>query len=296
MFALIASLALAGVLLAAAGLKLADPPGTRAALATYGLTGLGARLAWMGIISFELAISICVVLGISLAAYLGAGLLAAFALAQLTVMARGKTGAPCACFGAAGRVSQASFTRTLLLAAAFAALPLVPRGPLDAVSWLGVGLAVTFAGLVGLGVVVLSLARELGALKLRLGPEGALEIAHEGPEIGARTKLVEAFAADRLAPEQLALAVFTSEGCGLCRALAPAVVQMGREPEIALRTFDERFDADAWAIADVPGSPFAVAVAPDGTVLAKGTFNSGGQLESVIAAALRRRREQAAHA
>ena len=39
-------------------------------------------------------------------------------------------------------------------------------------------------------------------------------------------------------------------------------------------TFDEVRDADAWAAADVPGSPFAVALDADGTVLAKGTFNT----------------------
>ena len=56
-----------------------------------------------------------------------------------------------------------------------------------------------------------------------------------------------------------------------------------------LRRFDEVEDADAWALADVPGSPFAVALGADGVVLAKGTFNSGAQLESVLAAAERRR-------
>ena len=58
---------------------------------------------------------------------------------------------------------------------------------------------------------------------------------------------------------------------------------------MALRRFDEVRDADAWAAADVPGSPFAVALDADGTVLAKGTFNTGSQLESVLAAAERRR-------
>ena len=37
----------------------------------------------------------------------------------------------------------------------------------------------------------------------------------------------------------------------------------------------------------MPGSPFAVALDADGTVLAKGTFNTGAQLESVLAAAER---------
>jgi hypothetical protein len=58
---------------------------------------------------------------------------------------------------------------------------------------------------------------------------------------------------------------------------------------VLVRRFDEAADAEAWALADVPGSPFAVAVGADGTVLAKGTFNSGAQLETVLAAAERRR-------
>jgi hypothetical protein len=58
---------------------------------------------------------------------------------------------------------------------------------------------------------------------------------------------------------------------------------------VLVRRFDEVADAGAWALADVPGSPFAVAVGADGTVLAKGTFNSGAQLETVLAAAERRR-------
>ena len=83
--------------------------------------------------------------------------------------------------------------------------------------------------------------------------------------------------------------MFSSDGCGLCRALEPAVAAFGRDPRVELRTFDEVRDAGAWAAADVPGSPFAVALDADGTVLAKGTFNTGAQLESVLAAAERRR-------
>ena len=91
----------------------------------------------------------------------------------------------------------------------------------------------------------------------------------------------------RLTPGRIGLAVFSSEGCGLCRALEPAVDAFGRDPRVALRRFDEVGDAGAWAAADVPGSPFAVALDADGTVLAKGTFNTGAQLESVLAAAER---------
>jgi hypothetical protein len=38
----------------------------------------------------------------------------------------------------------------------------------------------------------------------------------------------------------------------------------------------------------IPGSPFAVALGRDGAVRAKGTFNSYGQLESILATAERR--------
>jgi hypothetical protein len=58
---------------------------------------------------------------------------------------------------------------------------------------------------------------------------------------------------------------------------------------VELREFDEVRDADIWTAADVPGSPFAVALDTDGTVLAKGTFNTGAQLESVLGSAERRR-------
>ena len=114
-------------------------------------------------------------------------------------------------------------------------------------------------------------------LRLSLDPRGALEVAHEGPEVGARSALAERFG-DELAPGRIGLAVFSSEGCQMCRALAPAVAAFGRDPRVVLRDFDEVRDADAWAVADVPGSPFAVALDADGTVLAKGTFNTGAQL------------------
>ena len=137
-----------------------------------------------------------------------------------------------------------------------------------------------------LGIAVLALAREVGMLRLSLDPRGALEIAHEGPEIGARSALAEHF---ELHAGRIALAVFSSEGCQMCRALAPAVASFGRDPRVELREFDEVRDADAWTAADIPGSPFAVALDADGTVLAKGTFNTAGQLESVLGAAERRR-------
>jgi hypothetical protein len=90
---------------------------------------------------------------------------------------------------------------------------------------------------------------------------------------------------------RLGLAVFSSEGCRLCQALAPAVESVANDPRVAVATFDEVADAELWRSLAIPGSPFALALDEDGTVLAKGTFNNLAQLESVLATAERRRAE-----
>jgi hypothetical protein len=285
MVSVVACLVLGLVLLASALLKLADREGTQAALGTYGIRS-GARAVWAALVAVEAALGVAVAAGSDAGAYAGAGLLGLFAVAQVVALATGRAGAPCACFGARGQVSDASVGRALLLAAALAALPQLPRSEPNTEQWLGLGLTVALIGLVALAIAVLALAREVGVLRLAVDPRGALEVAHEGPEVGARTALAERF---ELVPGRIGLAVFSSEGCQMCRALAPAVAAFGRHPRVALLEFDEVRDADAWALADVPGSPFAVALDADGTVLAKGTFNTGAQLESVLAAAERRR-------
>jgi len=289
MLSVVASLILALVLLVSAGLKLAGGPEARAALATYGIRGEPwAGVVWAALAAVEAGLAVGVAVGSAGAAYAAALLLAGFAVAQAVVLLQGRAGAPCACFGARGRVSQVSLGRAALLASAFAILPQLPRGAPSTEGWLAIGLGAALLGLVALGVAVLALAREVGALKLALGPQGALEIPHEGPEVGGRTALAERFGAE-LGDGRIGLAVFTSEGCRICRALEPAVGAFARDPHVAVRRFDEVEDAEAWALADVPGSPFAVALGADGIVLAKGTFNSGAQLESVLATAERRR-------
>jgi hypothetical protein len=85
----------------------------------------------------------------------------------------------------------------------------------------------------------------------------------------------------------LAVAVFTSPGCALCQALEPSLRLVSNDPEVELELFDEETDPDAWAALAVPGSPYAVVLGRDGVVLAKGTFNSLFQLESLLAHATR---------
>ena len=75
--------------------------------------------------------------------------------------------------------------------------------------------------------------------------------------------------------------------CSLCAALEPSLRLLANDPGVELQLFDEEADPDAWAALAVPGSPYAVVLAPDGEVLAKGTFNSLFQLESLLAHATR---------
>jgi hypothetical protein len=285
----VAWLLLAAVLASAVLLKLSDPAGTRAALATYGVRGARATaIAWAGIIGVEATLAAGVAAGSRAAAVAAALLLLALAGLQGALLLRGRAGAPCACFGARGRLSRGSVVRTALLAAACAGLAGLPRRALSAHEWLGVGLAAALAASAALAVLVLALAREVGVLRMAVRPQGALEVPEEGPELGGRSDLVRRFTAP-LAPGRVALAVFTSEGCGLCRALAPTIAAFARDRRVAVQTFDEVRDAQAWAESGVPGSPFAVALDANGTVLAKGTFNTGAQLDSVVATAVRRR-------
>ena len=62
--------------------------------------------------------------------------------------------------------------------------------------WWMAAFAVQWLLLIGLCVVVVALARQVGALHLRLGPLGALEIDDEGPPLGQTPPALRAKAAD----------------------------------------------------------------------------------------------------
>ncbi len=134
-------------------------------------------------------------------------------------------------------------------------------------------------------------------LRLRLGPnqDAALEIPEEGPELGELIRWPEPRSGAHPAkgksksPEALLLAVFLSESCHICRSLEPQVRAFLRDPMLIGEQYDEVDDSEIWRSFAVPGSPYAVAADSDGTVLAKGSFNTIAQLESVLAAAERRR-------
>src|SRR5688572_6343801 len=108
MLSLLASLVAGAALLAAAAMKLAEPAASRVALGTYGLSGRLAAPAWAALVAVELLLGAAVLAGFRAAALGAAGLLAAFAVAQVVALALGRGGAPCGCLGGRGRVSGAS--------------------------------------------------------------------------------------------------------------------------------------------------------------------------------------------
>jgi hypothetical protein len=290
---LIARLLLAAVLAFSALAKASRPRASSEAMETFGFTTSASRwTAWGVAVVAESVLAFGVAIGSDRAAYLAAALMALFALTLGSALLRGRAGAPCACFGGGSKVSGWAIVRNAALAIAFAALPSLPTsfGSLSTDDWLTIGLVVALVAVAALAVVVLALAREVGMLRLRLGPASALEIAHEGPEIGGRIGLVERFGF--ASGTELALAVFSSEGCHVCRGLEPAVDSLRREPSIAVEVFDERRDSDVWEAVAVPGAPYAIALERDGTVGAKGAFNNLSQLESILATAERRRSER----
>jgi hypothetical protein len=234
----------------------------------------------------EIAVGLGVVAGSATASLVAAGLLAAFALLVARAVLRGNAGAPCACFGGSGRLGWPAVARNAVLAAAFAVLPFAAGVSLTTDGWLALGLAVSLTAVGTLALLVLALAREIGLLRLQMPPQSALELESEGPPLGERTGVIQRFAP--AAGARFALAVFSSDGCQLCRSLAPAVRAFARDPLVAVEVFDEVRDQDVWEELSVPGSPYAVAMGLEGTVRAKGTFNNLAQLESVVAAAERR--------
>jgi hypothetical protein len=258
-------LAPAAILLAAAALKAADRDGTSVALTTYGVPGRLAAPAATALLAAEAALAAGIAAGAVLAAQLAGALLALFVLAQVVALAQGGAGAPCGCFGRGGRLSRATAGRTALLACACAALPVLSGRP---------ELPLTLTAAVAAVVVVLAAGRRGGA------PAGALELDGEGPPLDEPSPLAAWFPQ----PHETVLAVFTTPGCGLCRRVTAAADELAAHGG-AVRRFDEAAEPDAWAAARVPGAPYAIALAADGHVLAKGTVNDAAQLASVLAAA-----------
>jgi hypothetical protein len=216
-------------------------------------------------------------------------------------VARGRSGDPCPCFGARTAIGVRSGSGTLALALLAAGLlgvdadtsGLARLSPFD---WLALACGLLACAALALAWIAFLLAREVADLRGQLAPgrpRGALEILEEGPPLGQESPLIERFVAGE---EEIALAVFLSPGCAVCREIEPALALFAVQAATELVVFDEVREQLAWHSASIPGSPYAVAMDRQGVALAKGTFNTLEQLASIPATARLRRQERLAHA
>jgi hypothetical protein len=282
---------LALILCVSAGSKAWRLEQASAALATYGVSRIRLQLplTW-ALIAVELGLGVALIAEAPRAPEAATGLFLAFAALTSAALFTGRSGQPCACLGSGSRLSWASPLRALALAAAagVVASGWLPMAPSSYDRWLTVGLAVCVAMVAALAVALLALAREVGVLRLEMGSRGALELEDEGPSLGVPQRWATVVPTSPRA--LMRLAVFTSDGCPLCRSVAPAVSHVAADPLVAVGVFLELEDAHVWTQAGVPGSPYAVALDRDGVALAKGTFNGLAQLESILATARARER------
>lgn len=271
----LAGFATGTVLIWAAVLKLVARDPER--LAPYGLPAALRSAAYFGLALAEATVGALLV---ARAPGAGPGALALgilFTLALASARARGVRRLDCGCFGARERsttfliLRALAFTGLASLATSSLAFPLPSR---DAVVFAAIG--VLASAVLVLAALVLALYRQVGVLTLRLGPGVALELAEEGPPAGEPAPKLEGLVG--AGPE---LVTFFSEGCRLCRQLAPAVRALASEG-LPVRVVYEEEEAGAFERWCVPGTPFAVHVV-DGRVTAKGTVNTLEQLEELVA-------------
>lgn len=163
----------------------------------------------------------------------------------------------------------------------------------------------------GLGLLVLVLARQIGVLHERIAPVGALAI-DSGPKVGELAPAMELAALDGRViglgrpRERGLLLFFLSPTCPVCKKLLPVLRSMqtaeARTLEIVLasdgaldehRRFQqaERLDSFPYLVSAELGMgfrvaklPYAVLIDADGRIRGKGLVNNREQIESLLEA------------
>src|SRR5919201_1347449 len=99
--------------------------------------------------------------------------------------------------------------------------------------WWLVSYVVLWGLVVTLGILLVAVAREVGALHLRLGPRGALEIDTEGPELWSKAPPIQGRGFDGGpitigGAGGLRLLLFAAPSCPMCEDVVPAVGSIRR--------------------------------------------------------------------
>ncbi len=273
---------LAVVLLWAAAAKLRDMPRFAEVVGEHGVAGrLRRPVAW-AVVAAEAALGVLVLIGPHRAGPPGSppgpsALVFAASLVRLRL--RGARRAGCGCFGRAReRPVGLLAARALGLAAlgALVASGVAADVPSPSSGALVVAALVVLAVVVAvLVVLVLALYRQVGVLEARLGPAAALELADEGPPLGATAPALAGLT--RRGPE---LVAFGSPGCRLCAEIAAALGALERDG-LTVHAVSEDVQSEVFRRYRVPGTPY-VAYLEDGVVAAKGLVNTLEQIEELI--------------
>lgn len=162
-----------------------------------------------------------------------------------------------------------------------------------------------------MAVCLLALARQIGVLHERVAPVGALAIGG-GPEVGDASPRISALSLDGQSlllggvnpTGRLRLLLFVAPFCPVCKAVIPIARAFARSERIdlafvgdgpvdQLRTMATRQGLEGLPFVNSPEIglayhvgklPYAVLLAADGTLAAKGLVNSREHLESLIVA------------
>ncbi|HEX4634807.1 MAG TPA: thioredoxin-like domain-containing protein [Rhizomicrobium sp.] len=165
--------------------------------------------------------------------------------------------------------------------------------------------------ILGLGLALLALARQVGVLHVRLAPAGAL-MSGKGPSVGEPAPVMEATTLDGAAltvgksstKARMQLLLFVSPHCPLCKDLIPIAKNFARTEKLDIVFIgDDEVNEQRAMIArlEMNGIPFvnssiigrafhvdrlphAVLIGGNGTLLSKGLVNSREHLESLVTA------------
>jgi methylamine dehydrogenase accessory protein MauD len=165
--------------------------------------------------------------------------------------------------------------------------------------------------ILGMGLGLVALARQVGVLHVRLAPAGAL-VTGKGPAVGEPSPVLEATSLDgvpltigkALAKGRMQLLLFVSPHCPLCKDLIPIaknfaksermdIVFVGDDEVGEQRAMIARLEMGGFAFVNssiigrsfhVDRLPHAVLIGDDGAVLSKGLVNSREHLESLVTA------------
>src|ERR1700761_7291678 len=164
--------------------------------------------------------------------------------------------------------------------------------------------------ILGLGLALLALARQIGVLHVRLAPAGAL-LSGKGPVVGEAAPVLDAVTLDgtalaigKPAKGRSQLLLFVSPHCPLCKDLIPVarnfartekldIVFVGDDQESEQRAMIARLEMGGLPFVNssiigrayqVDRLPHAALIGEDGKLLSKGLVNSREHLESMITA------------